>query len=67
MGGIHCMFTSANKPCASVCFGTSHCVSLSVAHCWLRRQQLHASKRHDKVQKTLLNERTFLAGFFVLF
>lgn len=70
MGGIHCMFTSANKPFDSVCLFVLVLLiesALLLSTCWLCCEQLHASERHDKVQKTLLNERTFLAGFFSCF
>lgn len=59
MGEIHCMYTSTNKPLVSVLLVhyIDAALLLSTFGCFLN---LHPE---EKVQTTLLNEQTFLAGF----
>lgn len=59
MGEIHCMFTSTNKPLVSVLLVhyMKQLLFLSAIGCGFN---LHPDQ---KVQTTLLNEQTFMAGF----
>lgn len=56
-GEIHCMYTSTNKPLVSVLLVRYIEAALLYVHIWMN---FHPE---EKVQTTLLNEQTFLAGF----